>query len=157
MNPEKATFAAGCFWGVEYKFARRPGVLSTRVGYEGGSLAQPTYKQVCTDRTGHAEVVELSYDPAQTSYEALLRYFFEMHDPTTLNRQGEDVGTQYRSVIFVHDAQQQAIAEQVRDALNAGPFGGRIVTRIEPASTFWPAEEYHQKYGEKHPGLACAF
>lgn len=156
MNTEKATFAAGCFWGVEYKFSRRPGVLGTAVGYEGGQLAQPTYKQVCTDRSGHAEVVELSFDPAQTSYEALVRYFFEMHDPTTLNRQGEDVGSQYRSVIFTHSAEQQAIAERVRAELNAGAFAGRIVTRIEPAATFWPAEEYHQKYGEKHPGLACA-
>ncbi|ROH86427.1 peptide-methionine (S)-S-oxide reductase [Stagnimonas aquatica] len=154
-NTEKATFAAGCFWGVEYKFGRRPGVLSTAVGYEGGQLAQPTYKQVCTDRTGHAEVVELRFDPAQTSYEALVRYFFEMHDPTTLNRQGEDVGTQYRSVIFTHSEAQQAVAERVRAELDAGHFAGRIVTRIEPAATFWPAEEYHQKYGEKHPNLAC--
>lgn len=157
MNTEKATFAAGCFWGVEYRFAKRPGVLSTAVGYEGGQLAQPTYKQVCTDRTGHAEVVELEFDPGQTRYEALVRYFFEMHDPTTLNRQGEDVGTQYRSVIFTHSHEQQAVAERIREELNASTFGGRIVTRIEPAATFWRAEDYHQKYGDKHPGLACAF
>lgn len=157
MSTEKATFAAGCFWGVEYKFAKRPGVLTTAVGYEGGQMAQPTYKQVCTDRTGHAEVVELEFDPAQTSYEALVRYFFEMHDPTTLNRQGEDVGTQYRSVIFTHSAAQQSVAERVRDELNASRFGGRIVTRIEPAATFWRAEDYHQKYGDKHPGLVCTF
>lgn len=157
MNTEKATFAAGCFWGVEYKFAKRPGVLTTAVGYEGGQMAQPTYKQVCTDRTGHAEVVELEFDPAQTSYEALVRYFFEMHDPTTLNRQGEDVGTQYRSVIFTHSAAQQSVAERVRDELNGSRFGGRIVTRIEPAATFWRAEDYHQKYGDKHPGLVCTF
>ena len=157
MNTEKATFAAGCFWGVEYKFAKRPGVLTTAVGYEGGQMAQPTYKQVCTDRTGHAEVVELEFDPAQTSYEALVRYFFEMHDPTTLNRQGEDVGTQYRSVIFTHSAAQQSVAERVRDELNGSRFGGRIVTRIEPAATFWRAEDYHQKYGDKHSGLVCTF
>jgi len=157
MSTEKATFAAGCFWGVEYKFATRPGVLTTAVGYEGGQMAQPTYKQVCTDRTGHAEVVELEFDPAQTSYEALVRYFFEMHDPTTLNRQGEDVGTQYRSVIFTHSAAQQSVAERVRDELNGSRFGGRIVTRIEPAATFWRAEDYHQKYGDKHPGLVCTF
>lgn len=153
----KATFAAGCFWGVEHKFARRPGVVATAVGYEGGQLAQPTYKQVCTDRTGHAEVVELDYDPAQTDYEALVRYFFEMHDPTTHNRQGEDVGTQYRSVIFVHDEAQRLIAERVRAELDTQRFGGRTVTRIEPAATFWRAEDYHQQYGEKHPGLVCTF
>lgn len=156
-STRKATFAAGCFWGVEYKFAKRPGVVATAVGYEGGQLAQPTYKQVCTDRTGHAEVVELDFDPAQTDYEALVRYFFEMHDPTTANRQGEDVGTQYRSAIFVHDDEQRAIAERVRAELDAGHFTGRIVTRIEPAATFWRAEDYHQQYGEKHPGLVCTF
>lgn len=156
-STRKATFAAGCFWGVEYKFAKRLGVVATAVGYEGGQLAQPTYKQVCTDRTGHAEVVELDFDPAQTDYEALVRYFFEMHDPTTANRQGEDVGTQYRSAIFVHDDEQRAIAERVRAELNAGHFTGRIVTRIEPAATFWRAEDYHQQYGEKHPGLVCTF
>lgn len=157
MRIEKATFAAGCFWGVEYRFAKLPGVVATAVGYEGGQLAQPTYKQVCTDRTGHAEVVELDYDPATVGYEALVREFFAIHDPTTLNRQGEDVGTQYRSVIFTHTPEQAAIAERVRSELNATRFEGRIVTRIEPASTFWRAEEYHQKYGEKHPGLVCTF
>lgn len=157
MSTDKATFAAGCFWGVEYKFARRPGVVATAVGYAGGQLAQPTYKQVCTDRTGHAEVVELEFDPAQTDYEALVRYFFELHDPTTLNRQGEDVGTQYRSVIFCHSAEQQTIAERVRAELNLSVFGGRIVTRIEPAAHFWRAEDYHQNYGDKHPGLVCTF
>ena len=153
----KATFAAGCFWGVEYKFARHPGVVATAVGYEGGQLTQPTYKQVCTDRTGHAEVVELDYDPAQTDYEALVRRFFDIHDPTTLNRQGEDVGSHYRSVIFVRDEAQRAVAERVLAELNGQRFGGRIVTRIEPAATFWRAEDYHQQYGEKHPGLACSF
>lgn len=155
MNPETATFAAGCFWGVEYRFSRLPGVRETAVGYMGGLVRQPTYKQVCTDRTGHAEVVQLQFDPAVVSYEALLRQFFEIHDPTTLNRQGEDVGTQYRSMIFTHSEAQRAIARQVLDELNASRFGGAIVTRIEPAGEFWRAEEYHQKYGDKHPGLAC--
>jgi peptide-methionine (S)-S-oxide reductase len=153
---EKATFAAGCFWGVEYRFGKLEGVLRTEVGYEGGSLESPTYKQVCTDRTGHAEVVQLEFDPARISYQKLVEHFYEIHDPTTLNRQGPDLGTQYRSAIFYHSPQQKETAERVTATLNRTRFGGGIVTRIEPAQTFWRAEEYHQKYAEKHPGHACA-
>lgn len=151
-----ATFAAGCFWGVEYQLGKQPGVLATTVGYMGGLTPSPTYKQVCTDRTGHAEVVQLEFDAAVTSYEALLRFFFAMHDPSTSNRQGDDVGTQYRSAIFFHSPEQQAAAEKVMAELNASSFGGRIVTQLAAASQFWPAEEYHQKYADKHPGHACA-
>lgn len=153
---QKATFAAGCFWSVEYKFSQQPGVVSATSGYEGGFVESPNYKQVCTDRTGHAEVVEVQFDPARTSYETLLRYFFTMHDPTTRNRQGVDVGTQYRSAIFHHSAEQQATAQAVIESLNAAEFAGRIVTELKPAATFWRAEEYHQKYNEKHPELACS-
>lgn len=156
MSAQKATFAAGCFWGVEYKFSKLPGVLSTAVGYEGGFVEAPTYQQICTDRTGHAEVVELTFNPAQISYEALVHFFFTLHNPTTLNRQGPDVGSQYRSAIFTHDAAQAETAVAVRDALNASQFAGKIVTHIVPAVSFWRAEEYHQKYGEKHPGHHCA-
>ena len=156
ITSEKATFAAGCFWAVEYRFGKQPGVLRTSAGYEGGFLESPTYQQVCTDRTGHAEVVELEFDPAATSYEALLRFFFDMHDPTTKNRQGVDVGTQYRSAVFFHSPEQQATAQRVREELNASRFGGRIVTEIVAAGTFWRAEEYHQRYNEKHPQMACA-
>lgn len=154
---EKATFAAGCFWGVEYKFSKLPGVLGTAVGYAGGHLDRPTYKQVCTDRTGHAEVVQLEFDPAIVSYEALVNFFFGLHDPTTPNRQGPDIGSQYRSAIFFHSPQQKEVAEKVKAELNKTRFSGAIITMIEPAQAFWPAEEYHQKYAEKHPGHACAF
>lgn len=157
MNTEKATFAAGCFWGVEYKFSKLPGVRSTAVGYEGGAVQNPSYQQVCTDRTGHAEVVELEYDPAKISYEKLLEVFFNLHDPTTLNRQGPDMGSQYRSAIFFHSAQQKSQAEKTIADLNRARFGGGIVTRLEAAGSFWRAEDYHQKYAEKHPGHACAF
>lgn len=153
---QKATFAAGCFWSVEYRFGKQPGVVSTAAGYEGGFVDGPSYKQVCTDRTGHAEVVELQYDPALTSYEALLQFFFTMHDPTTRNRQGVDVGTQYRSAIFFHTPEQEATARRVLQQLNDTAFGGRIVTEVRPAATFWRAEEYHQRYNEKHPEMACA-
>lgn len=153
---EKATFAAGCFWGVEYKLGKVPGVLSTAVGYEGGPAQHPTYQQVCTGITGHAEVVELTFDPARVGYEHLLKVFYGLHDPTQLNRQGPDVGSQYRSAIFYHSPEQRAVAEKVTAELNKTRFGGRIVTAIVPAATFWPAEEYHQKYAEKHPGHHCA-
>lgn len=152
---QTATFAAGCFWGVEHRFAQVPGVVETQVGYMGGHLENPTYHQVCTDRSGHAEVVQLTFDPARVSYEALLRTFYELHDPTTLNRQGVDLGTQYRSAIFFHSPQQEAEARRVTEGLNRGKFGGRVTTQIVPAATFWRAEEYHQKYADKHPG-SCA-
>jgi peptide-methionine (S)-S-oxide reductase len=151
----KATFGAGCFWGVESAFRQVKGVTDVASGYMGGTLANPSYQDVCTDRTGHAEVVQVDYDPAQVSYEELLRVFFEIHDPTTLNRQGPDYGKQYRSVIFFHDAAQEAAALKVRDELDrSGRFPRKIVTQIAPASEFWRAEEYHQRYFEKH-GIAC--
>lgn len=150
-----ATFAAGCFWGVEYKFLRQPGVVETQVGYTGGQVDRPDYRQVCTDTTGHAEAVQLRFDPRQTDYEALLRFFFDLHDPTTLNRQGPDFGSQYRSAIFYHDDGQRQTAQRVIDELNASRFGGRIVTQLVPAGPFWRAEDYHQKYGDKHPGHHC--
>jgi len=152
---ETATFAAGCFWGVEHKLARVPGVTATAVGYMGGAMKNPTYEDVCSDDTGHAEVAQVQFDPARVGYEALVRKFFEIHDPTQLNRQGPDEGTQYRTGIFYHSSQQKEIAERVKAELNRAKFGGRIVTEIVPAQTFWRAEEYHQKYGEKHPGHHC--
>lgn len=151
---EKATFGAGCFWGVEAAFRKIPGVQATAAGYMGGSLASPTYHDVCTDRTGHAEVVQVEYDPAHVSYDDLLRVFWENHDPTTLNRQGPDVGTQYRSVIFYHTPEQEAAAKASKDALaKSGAYRRPIVTEITPAREFWQAEEYHQQYLEKR-GLA---
>lgn len=155
MATEKATFGAGCFWGVEMNFAALPGVTATAVGYEGGALDQPTYKDVCTDQTGHAEVVELDFDPEKISYEQLLDAFFALHDPTTMNRQGPDWGTQYRSIIFFHSPEQEAQARAKIAQLSAeGRYlPKRIVTRVEPAQTFWRAEEYHQRYLEKR-GLA---
>jgi peptide-methionine (S)-S-oxide reductase len=149
---EKATFGAGCFWGVEATFRRLAGVKSTQVGYMGGSVKNPTYEQVCTDRTGHAEVLEVTYDPRVISYHDLLEVFWNNHNPTTLNRQGPDVGTQYRSVIFFHSPEQEAEARRSRDAAQAR-FAKPIVTEITPASEFWRAEEYHQQYLEKR-GLA---
>jgi peptide-methionine (S)-S-oxide reductase len=144
---EKATFGAGCFWGVEARFRELDGVLDAAVGYMGGELASPTYEQVCTDKTGHAEVVEVVFDPAVTAYEALVREFFKLHDPTQVNRQGPDVGRQYRSVVFVHDQSQRETAEAVlRELDQSGRYGRPIATGIEPASTFWRAEEYHQQY-----------
>jgi len=152
----KATFGAGCFWGVESAFRQVKGVTDAAVGYMGGTLANPTYKDVCTDRTGHAEVLQLDFDPAQISYEALLRVFFEIHDPTTLNRQGPDFGKQYRSVIFFHDAEQESAAQKVKGEFDqSGRFSRKIVTQIAPASEFWRAEEYHQRYFEKHGMAAC--
>ena len=151
---QKATFAAGCFWGVEERFATVPGVASTAVGYSGGSVEQPTYELVCSGRTGHAEAVELSFDPQQVSYEQLLEVFWGCHDPTTLNRQGPDVGSQYRSAIFVHDAEQEKAALTSREALQAsGRVRGTIVSEIVQAAPFWRAEDYHQRYLEKR-GLA---
>ena len=143
---EKATFGAGCFWGVEVRFGQIPGVKETAVGYEGGKLDRPTYKDVCTDRTGHAEVVELDFNPAEVSYETIVRAFFELHDPTTLNRQGPDWGNQYRSAIFFHSPEQEATAKRVIEELTeAKRFRNKIVTEVVPAQTFWRAEEYHQK------------
>ena len=148
----KATFGAGCFWGVEAKFREVPGVSDVAVGYEGGSMPNPTYKDVCTDQTGHAEVVEVDYDPAKVSYEELLRVFFGIHDPTQLNRQGPDYGKQYRTAIFFHDAAQEAAARKVKDELEAaGKFRRKIVTEIVPATTFYRAEDYHQDYALKNP------
>lgn len=152
----KATFAAGCFWGVEATFRQIPGVTSTRVGYTGGNLQNPTYKDVCTDRTGHAEAVEVDYDPAKVSYEQLLNVFWENHDPTQLNRQGPDFGTQYRSAIFFHSPEQEREARASKDKLqNSGAFGRPIVTQVVPATTFYEAEDYHQQYLEKRGLTSC--
>jgi peptide-methionine (S)-S-oxide reductase len=150
----KATFGAGCFWGVESAFRQVKGVTDAAVGYAGGTMKNPTYQDICTDRTGHAEVVELDFDPAQMSYEELVRVFFEIHDPTTLNRQGPDFGKQYRSVIFCHDAEQESIARRVKEELEAsGKYSRKIVTQIQPAPEFYRGEEYHQRYFEKR-GIA---
>jgi peptide-methionine (S)-S-oxide reductase len=152
----KATFGAGCFWGVEARFQQLPGVLQTAVGYEGGKLENPNYRAVCTDLTGHAEVVEIEYDPQQITYEQLLEAFFSLHDPTQLNRQGPDWGTQYRSVIFSHSTEQAASAQATIARLNAEKrFPSPIVTQVVPAETFWRAEEYHQKYLEKRGAVSC--
>jgi peptide-methionine (S)-S-oxide reductase len=151
---EQATFAAGCFWGVEAELRAVPGVVETQVGYTGGTTDQPSYEQVCSGRTGHAEAVWLRFDPARVSYEKLLDVFWKLHDPTTLNRQGPDVGSQYRSAIFFHGEAQHAAAEAARDRLAAsGTYRRPIVTQIVPAVKFHPAEEYHQRYLEKN-GLA---
>jgi len=151
---EKATFGAGCFWGVEATFRQVHGVVNTTVGYMGGTLKNPTYKDVCTDKTGHAEVVQVEYDPSVVTYDDLLKVFWQCHDPTTLNRQGPDIGTQYRSVIFFHTPEQEKAARLSKEELDkAGVFGRPIVTQIEPASEFWRAEDYHQQYLEKR-GLA---
>jgi len=151
-----ATFAAGCFWGVEEAFRKLPGVTGTAVGYMGGTKENPTYREVCSDRTGHAEVVQVEYDPARVDYTSLLETFFNAHDPTTLNRQGPDVGTQYRSAVFTHDDAQKAEATALKDRLQtAGAFGRPIVTEITPAGTFWKAEEYHQQYLQKRGMSSC--
>ncbi len=157
MSREKATFGAGCFWGVEAALAAIPGVTATAVGYEGGTLDSPSYRDVCTDQTGHAEVVELEFDPEKVSYGRLLDAFFELHDPTTLNRQGPDWGSQYRSVIFFHSPEQERAAQAKIEALTAeGRYRRkRIVTKVEPAQTFWRAEEHHQRYLEKRGQASC--
>ncbi len=151
-----ATFGAGCFWGVEATFRETPGVTQTAVGYEGGKTANPTYQDVCTDMTGHAEVVEVEFDPEKVSFEKLLTIFFENHDPTTLNRQGPDHGSQYRSAVFFHSPEQKEAAEKMKAALDAeGVFKRPIVTEIVPAQTFYRAEEYHQQYLEKRGLSTC--
>jgi peptide-methionine (S)-S-oxide reductase len=154
MPTEKATFGAGCFWQVEVELRNTPGVTDATVGYAGGGVKNPTYEQVCTDRTGHAEVVEVTFDPEQVSYQRLLEKFFELHDPTQLNRQGPDVGSQYRSVIFFHTPEQQRAAVAARDAEQA-KHANPVVTEIAPAQPFWPAEDYHQRYLEKRGLATC--
>jgi peptide-methionine (S)-S-oxide reductase len=157
MATEKATFGAGCFWGVEAAFRRVDGVTRTAVGFMGGSLANPTYRDVCTDRTGHAEVVEVEYDPAHVNYDDLLAIFWQAHDPTQRNRQGPDVGTQYRSVIFFHSPQQEAAARASKQKLQAsGQLARPVVTEIVPAAEFWRAEDYHQQYLEKRGLSHCS-
>jgi peptide-methionine (S)-S-oxide reductase len=155
---ETATFAAGCFWGVEAKFRMIPGVEDAAVGYSGGHTENPNYKEVCTDRTGHAEVVQVTFDPAKVSYEKLIEAFWHMHDPTQVNRQGPDFGTQYRTAIFFHSPEQEAIAKKSKAALEAsGKFRQPIATEITKASPFWRAEEYHQRYLEKRGAASCHF
>ncbi len=153
---ELATFGAGCFWGVEAAFREVEGVSSTRVGYAGGTFDRPTYHDVCSGRTGHAESVEVTFDPEKVSYKQLLSVFWDSHNPTTLNRQGPDIGTQYRSVIFFHNKEQESAARASRDELQrSGKYSRDIVTEISPASTFWEAEDYHQQYFEKRGITHC--
>lgn len=153
---EKATFAAGCFWGVEEIFRTTPGVIATRVGYTGGDMVNPTYEAVCTDATGHAEAVEVEYDPSKVTYEKLLQVFWENHNPTTVDRQGPDFGSQYRSAIFYHSPAQKESAEKSKAELDAsGKWKSPVVTHIVPAVTFYPAEEYHQKYLMKRGINTC--
>jgi peptide-methionine (S)-S-oxide reductase len=157
MTTEKATFGAGCFWGVEETFRNLKGVTATAVGYAGGKKDNPTYEDVCSDETGHAEVVQVEFDPDQISYDKLLDVFWANHNPTTLNRQGPDVGTQYRSVIFYHSPEQKAAAEASKEKISAsGKFNRPVVTQIEPAPKFWRAEEYHQQYLAKRGQSHCA-
>jgi len=153
---QKAIFAAGCFWGVEETFRNINGVISTVVGYTGGHTENPSYKEVCTDTTGHAEAVEVTFDPAIVSYEELLKAFWDSHDPTTQNRQGPDVGSQYRSAVFFHDAEQERLAKESKMVLDSsGVYSRPIVTEIVPAPAFFPAEEYHQKYLMKRGVKYC--
>ena len=156
MTTDTATFAAGCFWGVQAAFDEVKGVVSTTVGYTGGHTEKPTYPDVCSDTTGHAEALQIVFDPQVVTYDQLLDTFWSIHDPTTPNRQGPDVGTQYRSVIFYHGDTEHAAAVASRDKLaKSGKYRRPIVTEIVPASVFWPAEEYHQKYFQKHGGGSC--
>ncbi|PJC37207.1 peptide-methionine (S)-S-oxide reductase [Candidatus Peregrinibacteria bacterium CG_4_9_14_0_2_um_filter_53_11] len=159
MNKEFATFAAGCFWGVEETFRQLPGVISTRVGYTGGHTENPTYEDVCYSNTGHAEALEVTFDPTQIGYEKLLEVFWSNHNPTTFNRQGPDVGSQYRSAIFYHSPEQKTLAEASKQKLqDSGKFGEKkVVTELAEATTFYPAEEYHQQYFAKRGGGACHF
>jgi peptide-methionine (S)-S-oxide reductase len=154
--PEVATFGAGCFWGVEAVFRRTPGVIDAAVGYSGGDLEKPTYKDVCTDETGHAEVVQVTFDPQKLNYSQLLDVFWKIHDPTQVNRQGPDFGKQYRTVIFFHSRDQEEIAHKSKQALeSSGKFRHPIATEISPVKTFWRAEEYHQRYLEKRGAESC--
>lgn len=156
MAIETATFGAGCFWGVEARFNELAGVIDTAAGYEGGHFENPTYQDVCTDRTGHAEVVQIRFDPSRISYDALLDAFFALHDPTQVNRQGPDFGTQYRTVIFTHNNEQFREAKARIAELNAsGTYRNPIATQVVPATTFWKAEEYHQRYLEKRGMVSC--
>lgn len=154
---EKAILAGGCFWGMEELFRAQPGVIKTRVGYTGGNLENPTYNDMKTGTTGHAEAIEVEYDPARTNLEDLLRFFFKMHDPTTRNRQGNDIGSQYRSAIFFSNDEQRRIAEETIKTLDtSGKWPAKIVTEVVPAQTFWLAEDFHQDYLQKHPdGYTC--
>ena len=153
---ETATFGAGCFWGVEELYRKLPGVIETAVGYMGGSFANPTYEDICTDKTGHAEVVQVNYNPNEVSYDTLLKVFWENHNPTTLNQQGPDVGSQYRSVIFFHSPEQEELAKKSKQEVEASGFHTQpIVTQILPATAFWRAEEYHQRYLEKRGLNIC--
>ncbi len=153
---EKAMFGAGCFWGVEAAFRKVKGVTSTAVGYSGGSFPNPTYEDVCTGRTGHAEVVMVEFDPSQVNYENLLGVLWECHDPTTLNRQGPDIGSQYRSAVFFFNSEQETLAKVSKEALQkSGRYGRDIVTEVTPASEFYVAEDYHQQYLEKRGSASC--
>ncbi len=156
-NLQTAMFGAGCFWGVEARFRKIPGVVDTAVGYSGGTTDKPTYKDVCTDRTGHAEVVRVTFDPSKVSYATLVDFFFEHHDPTQVNRQGPDYGTQYRSVIFYFDPEQQKVAQAIKARLTEShTFARPVATQIVPAAPFWMAEDYHQRYLEKNGLDSCA-
>ena len=156
MATETATFAAGCFWGVEHRFRRVPGVIDAEVGYTGGTVANPTYHNVCSGTTGHAEAVRLTFDPEKVSYSELLGVFWTLHDPTQVDRQGPDIGTQYRSAIFCHSDEQAVLARDSKAALEStGRLRAPVATRIEPAADFWRAEEYHQRYLEKNRGAYC--
>jgi methionine-S-sulfoxide reductase len=153
---EKATFAAGCFWHVQYEFDQLPGVVSTIVGYTGGTTRKPTYEQVCSGKTGHAEAVEITFDANKITYDTLLDVFFKIHDPTKLNRQGPDVGYQYRSAIFYHsDSQRRAALAAIDELSKSGKFSAPVVTEVKPAGPFYKAERYHQKYVEKRRGRSC--